>query len=178
MPETAGALDADALLEEIRGLLTDSDNALLGILTDGFVPDNLTPEFYARALSARNAFIREYFLWDLQVRNVKTDYLNRTLGRPQGTDLIPLPEGCEPEDRGAIEEVLESTDILGREKGLDNLMWRKADELVLMHLFDLDLILCFIVKIKITDRWNKLDPATGRELFRSMVEEIRKKRQA
>ena len=37
-------------------------------------------------------------------------------------------------------------------------------------------ILGFTAKLKIIDRWNKLDPETGRELFRKLVDEIRKTR--
>ena len=34
-------------------------------------------------------------------------------------------------------------------------------------------ILGFLAKLKITDRWLKLDPATGRKLFRRFTEEVR-----
>lgn len=52
-------------------------------------------------------------------------------------------------------------------------MWKKVDELTIMDVFDIEAILAFIVKLKIIDRWEKLDPATGRELFRKLVDEIR-----
>ena len=55
-------------------------------------------------------------------------------------------------------------------------MWAKADELVQMHIFDVDIILAFIAKLKIADRWNKLDPESGREMFRRLVQEIRNTR--
>ena len=42
-----------------------------------------------------------------------------------------------------------------------------------MDVFDIEAILGFIAKLKIIDRWDKLDPETGRELFRKLVEEIR-----
>ena len=41
------------------------------------------------------------------------------------------------------------------------------------HYFDLTVILGFIVKLKIIDRWMKLDEATGREMFRELVDEVR-----
>ena len=56
-------------------------------------------------------------------------------------------------------------------------MWQKAEELTMLHLFDIDVILAFIAKIKITDRWNRLDPQTGRRMFRTLVEEIRQTRE-
>lgn len=69
--------------------------------------------------------------------------------------------------------VLENGDILRRERGLDDLMWKRIDEITVMDVFDIEAILGFIAKLKIIDRWDKLDPETGREFFRKLVEEIR-----
>lgn len=174
--ESTGTLNADAVLAEIKSLCSESDNKLIDMLLDAFSPDKLTAGFYEQALASRNAFLREYLHYDLRVRNTKVDFINRSLGRPEGLDLIPGDDE-EFDGRPEVEAVLEQKDILARERGLDRLMWNKADELALMHLFDLDVILAFVAKIKITDRWDKLDPQTGRELFRRLVEEIRKTRQ-
>ena len=175
--ESSGKLDAGAVLSEIKALCSESDNRLIDLLLDAFEPDKLDCEFYDRALASRNGFIREYLRYDLRVRNTKVEYINRTLGRPEDLDVMPEPGEAEFDGKAEVEAVLEQGDILGRERGLDKLMWNKADELVLMHVFDLDVILAFVAKIKITDRWNKLDPEIGRELFRKLVEEIRKTRQ-
>ena len=171
-------LDADALVEAIKNLLDDKDNALADLLLESFNPDSLSPDYYERAAKASNAFIREYTGFDLKVRNAKVDFINRTLGRPEGQDSMPLPTGMSEEfDRRAeVDAILGRSDIIEREKGLDDLMWAEADRLTEMHVLDLDIILAFIAKIKITDRWNKLDPATGRELFRKLVQEIRNTR--
>ncbi len=176
VPKAAGTLDADGLVEAIRSQCSKSDNVLIDTLMDGFVADRLTPEFYSGAICSKNAFLREYFLWDLRVRNTKTEYLNAKLGRPLSEDVIDLPEAVEFDEKPLVSAVLEQTDILKRERGLDDLMWEKAEELTTLHLFDIDIILAFIAKIKITDRWNKLDPESGRAMFRKLVEEIRKSR--
>lgn len=52
-------------------------------------------------------------------------------------------------------------------------MWKKIDEITSLDILDLDLILGFIAKLQITDRWLKLDEATGREMFRKIVTGIR-----
>ena len=176
VPDKDEALDVSALVEEIRSQLSESDNALMDLLLSGFNTDSLNEEFYRKALGSRNAFIREYFLWDLRVRNTKTEFLNRTLGRSSGQDVIGLPDSQEFDARGEVEAVLSQSDILARERGLDALMWDKCEQLTMLHLFDVDIILAFTARLMITDRWNRLDPATGREMFRSLVEEIRKTR--
>lgn len=174
----AGKLDVDLLIGKIRGQCSGPDNALIDILLACYEPDRLDKGLYDSAAHCRNAFIRDYLLFDLKLRNTKVEYLNKALGRPVSQDMMPLPDGVgeEFDERPQAEAVLSGNDILAREKGLDDLMWTKAEELVQMHVLDIDIILAFIARIKIADRWNKLDPATGRELFRSLVQEIRNTR--
>lgn len=168
-------LDPDAVTAEIRSQLNGKDIEVFDFLMSGFEDDNLCEDFYARALRSRNTFIREYFSYDLGVRNTKVSYLNKELDRPEGTDTIVL-EGHEFEDVDAAWDVLSRTDILERERGLDDLMWSRIEELTQMHVFDLDVILGFEARMKIVERWLKLDPKTGWEMFRKLVDEIRKTR--
>lgn len=170
-------LDADAIVSEIRSQCSSGDNALIDLLLDSQDPEKMEESLYRKALASSNSFIREYVKWDLRVRNTKAEYLNRVLGRPEGMDVIDLPGALDYDEKTSVCEVLEQTDILEREKGIDSLMWDKAADLSRMHVFDADVILSFIARLKITDRWSKLDPQTGRKMFRSLVDEIRKTRQ-
>lgn len=171
-----GSHDSAArILSSIREQLSARDNELVDLLLSGYESENLTAEFYSRALSHRNRFIREFFSYDLDLRNVKVEYLNKSLGRPADMDTV-VPAGREDESfegRQEVMAVLENGDILRRERGLDDLMWKRIDEITVMDVFDIEAILGFIAKLKIIDRWDKLDPETGRELFRKLVEEIR-----
>ena len=176
-----GDKDADIMLEEIREQCSSRDRSVIDFLMKGYSAENLTPDFYAEALASGNGFIREWFRFDLCVRNTKVRYLNRELGRESGKDVIGLGgddgiarEGSlEFEEEGRLGQILDGSDILAREKGIDDLYWAKADELTTFHYFDLTVILGFIVKLKIIDRWMKLDEATGREMFRELVDEVR-----
>ena len=171
---------AEAILDFIRSQLSGQDRELLDMLLDGFDGEKLDRDFYRRALKCRNPFIRGFLGYDLRLRNTKAEYLNTALERPEGTDVIHMAEEggeeAEFEQKPEVLALLRQDDILARERALDALLWDKADELTRMHLFDLDVILAFTAKLKITDRWNKLDPETGRELFRSLVQEIRNSR--
>lgn len=170
-----GPLDTDAIISEIRSQLSPKDEAVLDTLLKGFDSDCLDAEFYRTALASKNRFIAGYFGYDLDVRNCRVAYLNKALGRPEGQDLLVLDED-EPrefEDLEKVNAVLEGSDILERERGLDDIMWERIDELTLMEVFTLDQILGFVAKLQIVARWLRLDPQTGRELFRQLVEEIR-----
>ena len=164
---------AEQIIGEIRELCGKDDLALLDILQESFVPENLTQEFYQKALASGNSFIREYFTFDLKVRNAKVRYLNRELSRPADKDVIsiPLQEENSEEDAG-IEAAFKGTDLLARERGVDDLYWEKADAVSLMHWFDMNVIMAFVLKLHIIDRWNLLDEQTGREMFRKLVDNL------
>ncbi len=170
------APDTEAILADIREQLSEKDAKTLDFLLSAYAPDMPDAAFYLEAQKSRNRFIREFFALDLGVRNAKVEYLNRSLGRPGGTDIVnPEPEEDLPEfdQEPEVDAILETDDILGRERALDNFYWKSADALTVLDVFDLDLILAFVVKLKQVERWLKLDEATGRELFRKLVKEIK-----
>lgn len=167
-------VDADKVIGEIREQCSERDNALISFLLDGFDPEKLDEAFYRKALSCDSAFLRGWFGYDLDVRNARARFLNRAFGRPEEMDTIVLDEEERTfEDAPVLDEILAGTDIVGRERALDELMWKRIDALTTFDWFDLDAILGFIAKLKITDRWLKLDPETGRALFRRISEEVR-----
>ena len=168
-------LDAAALVEEIRGQLSARDEAVLDLLLSGYDPEQLDAAFYTRALAHKDRFIREWFSFDLDLRNTTVAYLNDQLGREKGQDQILLEGRGDAEfpERAKADAILHGTDILDRERGLDELRWRKIDEITLMDYFDIEVILGFVCKLKIIDRWLQLDPESGRALFRKLVEDIR-----
>ena len=166
---------ANAIIDDIREQLSNKDNALVTMLLDGFDPEKLNAGFYRACLGSGSRFLREYFLFDLFLRNTKVEYLNASLGRPEGKDVLLLEEleDYEFEQKEEIVEILSGTDIIGREKGLDMAIWEHVEEVTTMDVFDMDAILGVIARLKIIDRWDKLDPETGAELFRRLIKEIR-----
>lgn len=168
----ADAGTADAIMQEIRELSSEKDNRLIDKLLEGYQDDKLNLEFYQEMLSSKDAFLKEYFRFDLNVRNAKVAYLNRELRRPAGTDIFLEAPG-EFEEAQRLEAVLNTDDILARERGIDDLMWSKIDELTTFDYFDIDAVLGFIAKLHIVSRWLKLDDATGRQMFARLVDEVR-----
>ena len=174
-------------IEEIRENLSEADGATMDLLLRGLDGNALDEDFYAVALKHRNRFIRNWFRFDLNLRNAKVRWLNERLGRPLKQDVLtgenPEAEDADIEgfrfragefdEAAALEEVLAKTNLLSREKALDDLVWKKADELTVFDYFDLEAVLAFIVKLKIADRWLVLDPEEGRERFRRLVKEVK-----
>lgn len=169
-------LDTDCIIEEIKEQLSNKDLDLFEFFLSGYQADNLNADFYNKALQCSCRFIREYFSFDLGLRNCKVSYLNDALERPAGTDILILDQDKENPQFEYADEIMSifgNRDIVKREKALDDKMWEVIDELSAMEVFSLDLILSFVAKIKIIDRWLKLDAETGKAYFRQLVNEIR-----
>lgn len=166
----------DAIRSEILEQCSAKDRRTIELLENGFSDENLTADFYRSALADRNRFIRDYFRFDLNVRNAKVRYLNEALGRDPKKDVIVLDED-EPQDEfeevSRLDAVLHGKDILERERGIDDLMWEKIDEMTTYDYFDIEAILGFLAKLHIVERWYILDEKTGREMFRKLVDEVR-----
>ena len=174
----------DEYLDQVRELLSAKDNEVLDFIIKGFDKDQIGLEFYKEALSHRLGFIREFFLFDFNVRNQKVRYLNQALGRAAEKDVLKLtdPEaeenGLETEEpefkeSARLQKILEGNDILSRERGIDDLYWEKIDEITLFDYLNFDKILGVIVKMMIIRRWLILDEETGRAMFKKLVDEVR-----
>ena len=168
-------LTVQEIMDEIRGQLSARDTVLMDQLLEGYDPERLDADFYRRIMHHRNRFLRDWFRFDLDLRNATVAYLNDKLNRPEGTDMIRLEERETEEfaEADAVQDVLNCGDILRRERGLDELRWHKIDELTILDDFDIEAILGYVAKLKIIDRWLQLDPDSGRALFRRLVEDIR-----
>jgi len=179
-----GEKSLDEYLDQVRELLSAKDNEVLDFIIKGFDKDQIGLEFYKEALSHRLGFIREFFLFDFNVRNQKVRYLNQALGRAAEKDVLKLtdPEveenGLETEEpefkeSARLQKILEGNDILSRERGIDDLYWEKIDEITLFDYLNFDKILGVIVKMMIIRRWLILDEETGRAMFKKLVDEVR-----
>ena len=166
--------------------LSEKDGKLVRTMQDGFDKEKLGKDFYRAVLTDRNRFLRDYFRFDLRVRNAKVAYLNERLGRAEGTDILAFDpdqeedaaalkslEGVEFEEEAATNQALAAPDLLSRERALDALYNNKIEALTTFEGFTLEAILGFLAKLHIVARWFELDEQTGREKFRALVDEVR-----
>ncbi|MBR0531755.1 MAG: DUF2764 family protein [Bacteroidales bacterium] len=162
----------DSYIQWIKSQLSDKDIKTVDALLDGFKEENLNPGFYEAALKDGNRFIREFFTFDLGMRNTKARFLNKVFNRPVNQDTINLETG-EFEEAAKVEEILGGEDILARERGLDAIKWQKISELTTFDYFDLEALLGMIAKMRIIERWRALDEETGREMFLDLINETK-----
>ena len=179
-----GEKSLDEYLAQVRELLSAKDNEVLDLILKGFDKEQIGLEFYREVLSGKVGFLREFFKFDLDVRNQKVRYLNQALGRDPEKDILSLrdsededtgvePEEAEFKESAKLQSILEGHDILARERGIDDLYWEKIDEITLFDYLNFDKILGITVKMMIIRRWLILDEETGRAMFKKLVDEVR-----
>ena len=146
--------------ENIFFSLSEEDRRLVEWLESGFVESNLTKDFYRDCARCGNRFIREYFAFDYQLRTEKVAWIER---RESGEDF---------EQKEALHKAFALPDIFRREQAICTVVWGKIEEMVIMDVFNINVILAFLAKFHIIARWNRLDRNTGRKLFDDFVQEI------
>ena len=169
----------DDFIAEIREQLDRKDNALVDFLLAGYDADKLDADFYRKAITHSNRFLREFFSFDLNLRNAKVKFLNKALSRAADKDVMVLMDEKEEvvelpfEQENEVAEALRKDDLLSREKALDDLVWAKISDITVFDTFNIDAVLAFIAKMQVTARWFRLDEQKGREMFRKLSDEVR-----
>lgn len=147
----------------------------------------MTLLFYNYVLDMGNDFLREWFSFDKTLKNILAAYNCRKYDLPVENELIGEDDIVDSfkksraRDFGISSEVpyvekviniIENKDLLDREKGLDLLRWNFVDEQTVFNYFTVEVILGYVIKLMIIDRWLKLDAATGREFFEKLLEDL------
>lgn len=180
--------DFNALFEHISEMSSQQDRRCMEWLFFGLNEENLNNHFYRAAKASRNKFIKEYFTFDLELRNFQAAFVARKNSLDPATYLIGENEITEQlktskapdfglslycESAPEIFKILENSNILEREQLIDKLKWKKANEICTFNYFDINVILSFLLKANIVKRWSKLDKKRGATLFKELVEEIK-----
>lgn len=160
------------MLEWIRTQLGDDDIRKMDIVTDGFVPERLTEEFYRKAFGSGNRFIKTFFAADLALRNAKAEYLNVSLGRASGTDTIDLDTVYEDAE-GKLAGIFAIEDLLERERAIDGFLWDTAEQSIVLEGFTLNRVLAIAAELCIVERWLALDRDEGQRLLHELVGSVR-----
>ncbi len=148
--------------------------------------------FYEHILQVENKFLSNWFLFELNLKNVLTAFNCKQYNYNPDDHLIKNdwnfnlcsllkyqlnhPELFEDE----IPYHTEIFDIAQRElpwiekeKAVDKIKWNYLDERTFFYYFTIEKILAFVIKLMITERWLRLDKKTGEELLAKLIERFR-----
>ena len=195
--ETPANLSQHELEEEIRepGILK---NYMSDFITEVQADDNLaadamkmenalTNAYYSNAVKCKNPFLAQWFEFDLTLRNIITtlnckkhdipvegqlmgDYeINHTMARSSSKDLGISVEVPEIE---RIVQIFENSGLMQRERSYDLFRWEWLDQNTTFSYFSIEVVLSYVIKLMIVDRWMKLDQQTGTEMFERLLNDI------
>ena len=144
--------------------------------------DSLMDKFYEKMINHPNRFIREYFLFDRNLRNILValnkrkfkDSLDDYVGSQEEDDVIISLKESSQGDFGLSHEIdylaqliehFQNDDIVTLEKYIDELRWNKIDAINTFNYFEIDMILGYLIKFMLVERWFALDPKIGHDIF-------------
>jgi len=167
----------NAVRDSVLESSSEEDRRFIEWLEFGNAEDNLSSHFYRAAAKCKNRFIRKYFALDLEIRNRKVDFVAAKMNRDAGAYKMPQAETAElglcAEELERLSGIFANKNILEKEQLLDKFKWDYISSLNDYGEFNMDVILAFLAKGQLIERWNRLDRKAGEEMFRKLVDEVR-----
>jgi hypothetical protein len=156
---------------------------------DKAAAEQLLLELFYREMESRpNKFISAIFTFERETGNIKAAYAGRKTGISVENILVGQDDindallksnapdfGLSRERDYAVElfHLIDTPDLLERERNLDLFRWRQIDEINTFEYFSIDAILGFMQKAATVNRWMKMDRETGSKMFEKMIRELR-----
>lgn len=143
--------------------------------------------YYDHILQTDNPFLRQWFEFELNAKNILTALICRKYHIEVTQELIgsnPLVQELidagkknidimiEDDYLNEIMKLSEIEDFYQRERKYDLLQWDYIDEHTFFYYFTIDKILGYLIKLFIVFRWIELHKETGREMFEKLIHDL------
>jgi hypothetical protein len=147
----------------------------------------LTTGYYAETITAASGFLKEWLVFNKNIKNITTALLCRKhkldpVPQMIGEDgIVPFLVRGNARDFGLSTEldyidrlvqISEHPDLMERERRLDLLRWEFISAKTIFHYFDIDAILAYMLKLDMVIRWARLDKTAGEQLFRTLLNNL------
>lgn len=151
--------------------------------------NQLTWLYYDHVLMVKNTFLKEWFTFNLHAKNIFSAFNIRNYKLPKDNVYIgdnyvtealkrsSLKDFGLSNDLPFVEKLLsidENTNAMEKEKAFDIIRWNFLNELNTFNYFTIEVIIAFIIKLFMVDRWLKLDPETGRKMLKQIITDLDK----
>lgn len=148
------SMDAAGFRAACAGFLSDEENSAVEALLENREPP-------AGAASS---------LWNSEVQ--LRDAVVRIRAKNRGTDaarFIRTHDGFSVSIEKMVTDAFTRPNPLEQEMELDRARWALADELALTDPFGFPGVLAFAVKVRLADRWARMDEETGRKHVEELI---------
>ncbi|MGL4333143.1 MAG: DUF2764 family protein [Bacteroidales bacterium] len=150
--------------------------------------DRLTELYYEYLVTTKNSFYREWVVLNQNVNNI----LSAISARKHGLEPRHVVVGQNHVARllstsgardfglsdvldyyGEIAKLSDESDIVERERKIDLFKWKWLDDNTFFHYFSVEVLLSFLFKLEMTQRWLTLDKQTGEQMFRKIIQDLK-----
>lgn len=146
--------------------------------------DHLNSLYYEYVMKQGNAFLKEWFEFNLNINNIvvaltcrkfnleKSKYIvgnNKIAELLRTSNARDFGLGEELEYLPSLQRIIEEPDLIQREKKLDLLKWEWLEEKTFFTVFSIEPILAYLIRLEMIERWIDLDHKTGEKKFRELV---------
>ncbi len=148
--------------------------------------------YFEYILTTTNTFLREWFKFELNTKNILTAFNCKQFNYSLKTHLIPagknntvyqllihnhLKHEYFEEELPFAEQIFRVAESDAtpedKEKNIDKIRWDYLDEQTFFHYFTIEKILSYIIKLGIIERWMKLDAETGKALLNKLIKKLK-----
>ena len=150
--------------------------------------DLLTSMYYDYAIQQSNAFIRDFFEFTLNVKNIVIGYQCRkfdfdaekaVVGDNKVANAVKNSKSKDFGLTGDIDnldtilQIAEEQNILVREQKLDALLWNYLDDHTVFEYFSIEKVFAYLIRIDILERWESMRKQNGKEIFLQTVNQLK-----
>ena len=150
--------------------------------------DEVVLLFYLNLDDISDPFVRDYFLFELDLQNITTALSLRKNNINYNNKIIPFGDnykqiiksnspdlGLAKEFEGIdkLSDVYKQDDLIKIESTIEDIRWKWLDENTSLDHFSLPVIYSYAVKLNSIERWTNLTDQRGNEVLDRLIEKIK-----
>ena len=156
----------------------------------GFKEDFLAALYYKYGMSCKNKFVADWFEFNLNINNILTALTCRKYGWDIKSAIVgdnvvaeTIRNSVSARDFNlkaeidyfdALVSISETANLLDREHRIDALKWNWLEEQTFFNAFSIERVLSFWLRCELMHRWDNLSMEEGAEIFRQMINDLKK----
>ena len=155
-----------------------------------FAEDFLAALYYKYGMQCKNKFVADWFEFNLNINNILTALTCRKYGWDIKSAIVgdnvvaeTIRNSVSARDFNlkaeidyfdALVSISETANLLDREHRIDALKWNWLEENTFFSSFSIEKVLSFWLRCELMHRWDNLSMEEGAEIFRQMINDLKK----
>ena len=147
-------MTARDFLEKAKGLLSEQDFLEL-LEAENNCDDEKCPQ---------NALLKSWYEFERRLRNELCWMRGRRFGKDASQYIRGYRES-DPFSVDTVNQAMRAADPLEAERLLDLVRWKKMNELAAFHYFDLEILIIYLLQLKILERYQGIGSPQGQKIY-------------